>query len=400
MYFNRELRHTNSCLYGLVTQKVEGMKVIQAYAREGLERLHMHRLSACFLRDAVSQQAESAGLQSCARIASGLTSAAIFVFAVHMVLKAELTLGEMLLVHGTVANLFMPVMQFTQLNIIVSNMQVTLGRMMHVLEAEPDIKEAPDAVPLPSPLRTGVEIHNLSFSYGNADAGDAVLRSVEFDVAAGSWVCLMGASGSGKSTLLHLLCRLYDPSHGIIRFDGVPLSKVRLDSLREKVGFVPQTPQIFSGTVRDNITYGKPDATPSEIMAAAKMAEMHDFILEMPVQYETLVGERGTTLSGGQRQRLSLARALLTDPEVLLLDDCTSALDANTERRIQETLARNLRGKTAIIASQRVSMAKRCDRIVVLENGVVSESGTHGELLAQGGFYSRLHAQQTEGGAD
>jgi ATP-binding cassette subfamily B protein len=255
-------------------------------------------------------------------------------------------------------------------------------------------------VPLPSPLRTGVEIHNLSFSYGNADAGDAVLRSVEFDVAAGSWVCLMGASGSGKSTLLHLLCRLYDPSHGIIRFDGVPLSKVRLDSLREKVGFVPQTPQIFSGTVRDNITYGKPDATPSEIMAAAKMAEMHDFILEMPVQYETLVGERGTTLSGGQRQRLSLARALLTDPEVLLLDDCTSALDANTERRIQETLARNLRGKTAIIASQRVSMAKRCDRIVVLENGVVSESGTHGELLAQGGFYSRLHAQQTEGGAD
>jgi ABC-type multidrug transport system fused ATPase/permease subunit len=159
---------------------------------------------------------------------------------------------------------------------------------------------------------------------------------------------------------------------------------------------VPQEAKIFSGTVRENICYAYPDARPKQIMAAAKAAEMHDFVMEMPVQYETVIGEKGTTLSGGQRQRLSLARALLTSPEVLILDDCTSALDADTERKIQVTLGSILEGKTAVIVSQRVSMAKRCHKICVVDGGVITEYGTHDELVARGGFYSVLHAQQTE----
>ncbi|MDT8391167.1 MAG: ABC transporter ATP-binding protein [Lentisphaeria bacterium] len=395
-FLNRELRHTNSCLYGLVTQKIEGVKATQAYGREGLERLNLHRLCACFLRDSVNEQGKTAALQSWGRVVSGMTSSLIFLFAVHLVLNHELTLGEMLFVHGTVANLFMPILELTQLSIIINGMQVTLGRMMDVLTTQPEIVEAPDAKPVPRPLTRGIRAHDVSFSYGEGGEED-VLKSIELWVPAGSWLCLMGASGCGKSTMLFLLSRLYQPRRGRIRYDDVPLEKISMASLRENVGFVPQTPQIFSGTIRDNITYGKPDASPAEIMRAAKMAEMHDVILDMPVQYETVVGERGTSLSGGQRQRLALARALLTDPEILLLDDCTSALDAATEKKIQETLAANLRGRTAVIASQRVSMARRCDQIAVLENGVISEIGSHDQLVKNGGFYARLNARQTEG---
>ena len=175
----------------------------------------------------------------------------------------------------------------------------------------------------------------------------------------------------------------------------VPLEQIQIDSLRRSVALVPQEAQILSGTIRDNITYGHPEARPTAIMAAAKAADCHDFIMQLPVQYETIVGEKGTSLSGGQRQRISIARALLTNPDVLLLDDCTSALDAETERRLQETLAELMVGKTAVIVSQRVSMAMRCHRVVILEHGRIIENDTPAHLLAAGGYFADLHHQQT-----
>ncbi len=236
-------------------------------------------------------------------------------------------------------------------------------------------------------------MRRVDFAY--EEESDNVLHDISLHIPAGSWVCIMGPSGSGKTTLIQLLARLYDPTHGDVLVDGIPLQAFAFNSMRKHMAMVPQEPQILSGTVRENITYGRQDATASEIMKAAQAADCHDFIMDLPIKYETTVGERGTTLSGGQRQRISIARALLTNPEVLLLDDCTSALDANTERKIQETLAHLMLGKTAVIVSQRVSMAMRCDKIIVLEDGRITQRGTHDKLLQEPGFYARLHAQQT-----
>jgi ATP-binding cassette subfamily B protein len=213
-------------------------------------------------------------------------------------------------------------------------------------------------------------------------------------VEAGRKVALMGPSGSGKSTVFMLLLRFYDPDSGVIRVGGVNLTDADPVSVRRHVCMVQQEPVIFSGTLADNIQYGRLDAAADRIVAAAQQAELHDFILTLPGKYETEVGERGVTLSGGQKQRLSLATALLTDPEVLLLDDTTSALDAKTEARIRATLRRVLEGRTSLIITQRVATAAECDYIIVLEHGRISQQGSHAELYLQKGFYRRICEQQ------
>lgn len=392
----RELRHTNSCLFGMTTQKFDGIKAIQAYARERLEMLNFHRLTACFLRDALYQQRLGAKLVRSSTIISALGTTTIFLLGSRYVMDGEMTLGEMMFVYGATANLFNPVLQLSRLNLTFSNLVVNLQRIADVMDEPVEIEDAPDAVDFPKPFRKGISLRHVSFSYESEPTQDMILRDVSLDIPAGTWLCVMGPSGCGKTTLLYLLSRLQEPRSGQILIDDVPLGKIKMNSLRTTIGFVPQEAQIISGSIRDNICYGVPDAEPAQVMAAAKAAEMHDFILEMKVQYETKTGQKGTNLSGGQRQRLSLARALITDPDILILDDCTSALDADTENKIQNTLSRILVGKTAVIASQRVSMARRCHRICTIENGIISEYGTHEELLTTGGFYARLHAQQTE----
>lgn len=389
---NREIRHTNACLWGLVSQKLDSMRAIIAYGRERAERLHFHRLSACMLRDTLYQQRLGAGMNRTADLISTITVRGIFLACAVKVLTGNMTLGQMMYIHGAAASLFMPVIQLTQVALHLSNLLVILQRLAHTLDTREEVTEDPQAVPFPIPVRQGLRLKDVSFAWSSGN--DPVLDEITLDIPAGKWVCIMGPSGSGKTTLLQLLARLFDPQEGEITVDGVSLEDIRFDSLRRHVAFVPQEAQILSGTVRDNITYGRTDATPSEIMAAAKAAECHDFIMSLPVQYETLVGEKGSTLSGGQRQRISIARALLTNPDILLLDDCTSALDANTERRLQETLARLMVGKTAVLVSQRISMAMRCHRVIMLRDGKIAEYGSPEALRAQGGFYAQLHDQQ------
>ena len=392
--FNREIRHSNSCLWGLVSQKLDAMKAIFAYGRERAEVANFHRLSAVMQRDSIKQQHVGASVGRAAQLVSSVTTQGIFIYCTTQVLGGRMTLGEMMFVNGAVSNLFAPVVNLTNLTVMVSNMLVTMQRLAYTLKSENFIHEAQEAVPVEFPLKRGIAIKDMSFSYG-ASAPE-VLHDINLDIAAGSWLCIMGPSAAGKSTLAGLLARLYEPKDSSIFFDGVALDKISFESFRRNVAVVPQEAQIFSGTIRDNITYGFPDATPVTIMEAAKSADCHSFIVNLPVQYETIIGEKGTSLSGGQRQRISIARALLTDPKVLILDDCTSALDAATERKIQDTLEKLMHGRTSVIVSQRVSMAMRCDKIIVLESGRLTECGTHDELIKNNGFYSRLHAQQTK----
>ena len=391
---NVELRHTNACLWGYASQKLDAVKAIVAYGREKMESLIFHHLSSCLLRDTVRQQTLNATLQRTANVISQCTDRGIFIFCAYLVLNGTMTLGTMLYINSAVANLFVPVITLTQLAVQVSVLLVVLQRISYTLGSKQEVAEDPAGAEFPLPVRAGIRLRNVSFAWD--PKRPPVIDDLSLDIPVGSWVCIMGASGCGKSTLLQLIARLYDPQGGEIDIDGVNLAHIRFDSLRQRMAFVPQEAQILSGTIRDNIIYGRPDATPSMIIDAAEAADAHNFIMELPVKYETVTGEKGTSLSGGQRQRISIARALLTKPEILILDDCTSALDANTERRLQNTFEKILVGKTAVIVSQRVSMAMRCHKIVVLDGGHIAEQGTHEELVKKGGYYANLVAIQTK----
>ncbi|MCB0018447.1 MAG: ATP-binding cassette domain-containing protein, partial [Anaerolineales bacterium] len=261
-----------------------------------------------------------------------------------------------------------------------------------ILDQQPTVRSRPDASQLPA-IRGEVRFENVAFAYPDSRE---VLEDIDFTAAPGQIIALMGATGSGKTTLVHMLARFHDPTRGRVTIDGMDLQEITLDSLRQQIGFVMQDSVLFAATVRENITFGRPDASEAEIIQAAKDAQAYEFISQMPNGFDTYVGEQGVTLSGGQKQRLAIARTLITNPRILVLDDATSSVDTRTEQLIQKALDRLMEGRTTFIIAHRLSTVQRADRILLLERGRMVAFGTHAEILASSPLYQQIEALQVQ----
>ncbi len=375
----------------LLEERVKGIRLILSYARERREFRDFFRRLIALYRLGVKQSVLSSALGSVSSVVGGVAMGLIFYFGALQVRGGVMTVGELIYFNMSMGNLFSPLVALASVNATLQQMLVVISRVFEVLDEEVIIRDREDAKTLDK-VRGRVSFRNVSFRY--TEAGDYVLRDLNFVVRPGTTVAVVGPSGSGKSTLVSLLMRLYEPTEGKIILDDYDIQDVKISSLRQHISMVPQEPVLFSGTIAENIRYGQPDTTPEQIMAAGKAAELHDFIMTLPEKYEAPVEERGTNLSGGQKQRLAFAMAVVTDPSILILDDTTSALDAKTEAKIQETLDHLMEGRTTFVITHRISTAMRADRILVLDNGRMTGWGVHGDLLEECEVYRLLYEQQ------
>jgi ATP-binding cassette, subfamily B, bacterial len=376
---------------GLVTatlaEDIGGMRVVQAFTREPTNIRNFQKVTERY-RDANMETVLLNGLYF--PFVDLLSTGALVVvlgYGGHLYFQDAVTLGTLFAFLLYVQNFFDPVQQLSQLYGTFLSATAALDKIMDVLDQKPEVVDGAGAIELPR-VEGHVRFEDVRFGYGD---GPDVLHGLELDVPAGTTVALVGHTGAGKSTIAKLLARFYDPRHGALTIDGHDLRDVTQASLRRQLGIVPQEGFLFAGTVTDNIAFGRPDATPEEVVRAAETIGANDFILRLEDGYETQLQERGTRLSLGQRQLVALARALLADPRILILDEATSSVDIGTERKIEQALRTLLAGRTAFVIAHRLSTIRDADLIVVLEHGQVVEQGTHDELMAERGLYTSLY---------
>jgi ABC-type multidrug transport system fused ATPase/permease subunit len=383
----REVRERLGMVTATLAEDIAGMRVIQSFTRESARRRHFEEVNSHY-RAANQQTVVNSGIYfPFVDFLSSVATAVVIGYGGYLVAGGEMTVGTLFAFILYVSNFFDPVQQLSQLYNTFLAAVAALDKIMDVMDEEPEVRDRPGAREL-GRIDGHVRLENLTFGYGD---GPEVLHGIDLDVPAGTTVALVGHTGAGKSTIAKLLARFYDPREGAITVDGTDLRDVTQESLRRQLGIVPQEGFLFAGSVRDNIAFGRPDATNEEIRAAATAVGAHDFIMRLEDGYETDVQERGTRLSLGQRQLVAFARALLADPRILILDEATSSVDIGTERKIETALRTLLAGRTAFVIAHRLSTIRGADLIVVLEHGQIVEQGSHAELMARQGLYTALY---------
>ena len=389
----RETRRRLAEVTGQLQEDISGVRVVQAFRREGTNYERFVDINDHYRAANVTTVNASAIYFPYVDLLSALAMAVVLGYGGTLVFHGDLTPGGLFVFIGLLSNFFDPVQQLSQFYQTFLSATAALDNIFTVLDTEPRLTDAPDARELPQ-IRGDVAFEDVHFSY--APGGTEVLHGVSFAVPAGSTIALVGHTGAGKSTIVKLLARFYDPTAGRITVDGHDLRDITVASLRRQLGIVPQEGFLFSGSVHDNIAFGRPGATDAEIRAAAEAVGADEFIRALPDGYDTDVQERGSRLSIGQRQLVAFARALLADPRILILDEATSSVDIPTEARIEEALDTLLRDRTSFVVAHRLSTIRRADMIVVLEHGEVIEAGTHAELIERQGRYFSLYDDWVE----
>ena len=385
-----QIQAATADITSVLQESVSSARVVKSFVREQYEIDRFERENEVNLKANLKNAKYMATLSPTIEFVAALGVTLILWYGGNNVIAGETTAGSLVAFLAYAVNISNPIKRITRVSGHIQKALAAAQRVFDVLDLPEEVKDLPDAKALPA-VTGSVSFEHVTFSY---NAGDEILHDLSFEAKPGQAIGLVGPSGAGKSTVASLLPRFYDCDAGTIRIDGTDIRHVTLDSLRNQVGIVPQETILFNGSVYDNILYGRLDATKEEIEKAAKAANAHDFIMELPDGYNTMLGDRGVNISGGQRQRIAIARAILKDPRILILDEATSALDTESERVVQEALNRLMVGRTSIIIAHRLSTIKNADRILVLDKGKLAEDGTHEELMAKNGLYAHLYRIQ------